>query len=228
MKFCPICKFMLYTKIKSSQVQENEEDEDRKSSMEVKEVSQDILQYYCKNCAWSKDELVNETSNAYNCVYKRNYQEDYIVEKTIANKYTIYDNTLPRVSYDCINDGCITNQSDINNDEIFNEKNSLIVDNIPPDYTDDQVTNIFANDFDTSLIYKAIRVKLTKYIILFNTPEAKELFEVKYNNAETNDYKLKIIKYEKPRKEVIYIKYDSINMKYLYICANCGTSWKKN
>jgi len=227
MKFCPICKFMLYTKIKTNKAQENE-DEDSKSLPQVKEETQDILQFYCKNCAWSKDESVNEASNAYNCVYKRNYQEDYIVEKTIANKYTIYDNTLPRVSYDCINNECPTNQIDINNDSIFNETNSLIVDNIPPDYSDEQVANIFMDELNEGTIYKAIRVKLTKYIIQFNTPDVKELFQIKYDNFETNGYKLKIVKYEKPRKEVIYIKYDSINMKYLYICANCGTSWKKN
>jgi hypothetical protein len=84
------------------------------------------------------------------------------------------------------------------------------------------------DELNEGTIYKAIRVKLTKYIIQFNTPDVKELFQIKYDNFETNGYKLKIVKYEKPRKEVIYIKYDSINMKYLYICANCGTSWKKN
>ena len=27
-------------------------------------------------------------------------------------------------------------------------------------------------------------------------------------------------------KEVIYIRYDDINMKYIYLCANCNTIWK--
>ena len=221
MKFCPICKFMLYTKIKSSKTSDNE-DEDTKSSPQSKENDQDILQYYCKNCSWSKDESVNDSNNINNCVYKRNYQEDYIVEKTMANKYTIYDNTLPRVTYDCINNECPTNKDD----SIFNEFNSLIIDNLPPDYTDTQIANIFIDDIDKT--EKNIRVKLTKLIILFKTEQDKLIFEQKYNNHIENGYNLKIIKYEKPRKEVIYIKYDSINMKYLYICANCGTSWKKN
>jgi hypothetical protein len=212
---------MLYTKIKSSKLPDNDE-EDTKSSLQSKENTQDILQYYCKNCAWSKDESVNDSNNVNNCIYRRNYQEDYIVEKTMANKYTIYDNTLPRVTYDCINDECPTNK----NDDVFTENNSLIIDNLPPDYTDEQVENIFINDRDK--IEKSIRVKLTKYIILFNNDTSKQLFEEKYNNHTENGYLLKIVKYEKPRKEVIYIKYDSINMKYLYICANCGTSWKKN
>lgn len=27
-------------------------------------------------------------------------------------------------------------------------------------------------------------------------------------------------------REVIYIRYDDINMKYIYLCANCDTMWK--
>ncbi len=217
MKFCPICKFMLYTKIKENKPPNDEED--TKSSTQSQ---QDILQYYCKNCAWSKDEQTNDMNGSSNCVYKRNYQEDYIVEKTISNKYTIYDNTLPRVTYDCINNDCPTNKDE----NIFNETNTIIVDNLPPDYTDNQVVNIFEDDIEK--IYNAIRVKLTKYIISFNNESDKEIFVQKYNNTEESGYRLNIVKYEKPKKEVIYIKYDSINMKYLYICANCGTSWKKN
>jgi DNA-directed RNA polymerase subunit M/transcription elongation factor TFIIS len=29
------------------------------------------------------------------------------------------------------------------------------------------------------------------------------------------------------KKQVIYIKYDSKNMKYLYVCENCGETWKQ-
>ena len=29
-------------------------------------------------------------------------------------------------------------------------------------------------------------------------------------------------------REVIYIRYDDINMKYIYLCANCDTMWKTN
>lgn len=30
----------------------------------------------------------------------------------------------------------------------------------------------------------------------------------------------------KKEREVIYIRYDDINMKYIYVCAVCNTSWK--
>ena len=31
---------------------------------------------------------------------------------------------------------------------------------------------------------------------------------------------------EKPPSEVIYMRYDDENMKYLYLCVNCNTNWK--
>lgn len=31
---------------------------------------------------------------------------------------------------------------------------------------------------------------------------------------------------KKPPSEVIYMRYDDENMKYLYICVNCNTNWK--
>jgi DNA-directed RNA polymerase subunit M/transcription elongation factor TFIIS len=31
---------------------------------------------------------------------------------------------------------------------------------------------------------------------------------------------------KKVEREVIYIRYDDTNMKYIYVCAVCNTSWK--
>ena len=33
---------------------------------------------------------------------------------------------------------------------------------------------------------------------------------------------------EPDNNQVIYIKYDSKNMKYLYVCETCGDTWKQN
>ena len=29
-------------------------------------------------------------------------------------------------------------------------------------------------------------------------------------------------------QEVIYLRYDDVNMRYLYLCARCDTTWKTN
>ena len=31
---------------------------------------------------------------------------------------------------------------------------------------------------------------------------------------------------EKAKNEVIYLRYDDANLKYVYVCANCDTVWK--
>lgn len=33
---------------------------------------------------------------------------------------------------------------------------------------------------------------------------------------------------ESKEKEIIYIRYDDINMKYVYLCCDCDTIWKIN
>jgi aspartate carbamoyltransferase regulatory subunit len=29
-------------------------------------------------------------------------------------------------------------------------------------------------------------------------------------------------------REIIYIRYDDVNIKYLYLCSSCDTTWKNN
>jgi hypothetical protein len=197
MHFCPNCKFMVYTKLK----------DDNKN-----------LLNYCKNCNWS-----GELENKNNLIYQRNYQEDYIADKVISNKYTIFDATLPRVSYTCVNNECITNLKNLDTEFIF------MIHNIPADLSDEQVKQIFEDDKDS--ILRLIRIKLTTVVIEVKEVNQKEKLINKYNNMKSeflDSNKLDITEFTTPKSEVIYIKYDSINMKYLYICSNCGTSWKNN
>ncbi len=197
MHFCPNCKFMVYTKLK----------DDNKS-----------LLNYCKNCNWS-----GELENKNNLIYQRNYQEDYIADKVISNKYTIFDATLPRVSYTCVNNECITNLKNLDKEFIF------MIHNIPADLSDEQVKQIFDDDKDS--ILRIIRIKLTTVVIEVKEVNQKEKLMNKYKNMQSpflDTNKLDISEFNTPKSEVIYIKYDSINMKYLYICSNCGTSWKNN
>ena len=76
MQFCPECKFMTYTKLRTE---------------EESDVINGLISY-CKNCGWK-----GTLESVDNSIYKRNYQEDFIANKIITNKYTIFDVTLPRV-----------------------------------------------------------------------------------------------------------------------------------
>ena len=43
--------------------------------------------------------------------------------------------------------------------------------------------------------------------------------DCKTNEVDTKDYKF---------PEIIYMRYDNANMKYVYICTHCDTIWKTN
>jgi len=173
-----------------------------------------ILENYCKNCGWTgAKEDINKA------IYKRHYQEDYIANKALSNKYTIFDVALPRVAHDCTNIECVTNTE-------FDSDKTLVINNIPPDYTEDEFNKIFS-EF-SKIIVKIYRVKLTIAIIVFNTAASKTSFISSFNTKLIKNYELYINEYNSPDKEILYIKYDSNNMNYIYLCVNCGTSWKKN
>lgn len=229
MQFCPNCKFMVYTK----KINKDNEDECKNN-----------LRYYCKNCLWEDDsENPIIKIDMQTPIYKRNYQDDYIADKIISNKYTIFDVTLPRKSLSCNNKKCLTysqNFEKLKNDN----KNIFLLKNVNADLEDEEITKIL-NDDNKDLDLNFHRIKLTNLIVFNNKNDEndKKEFLKKLNNEEfTNKlneddivetYDLKDPNNSKTiedilKKEVIYIKYDHINMRYLYICTKCSESWKKN
>ena len=55
-------------------------------------------------------------------------------------------------------------------------------------------------------------------------PTLPRIYNIQCPNAEckTNAHE------NKTPTEVIYVRYDDDNLKYLYICAECDTTWKTN
>lgn len=194
MEFCPVCKFMVYTKLN-------------------KNTSPHSLSHYCKNCHWEK-----EITDLQGPVYKRNYEEDHIAEKALTNKYTIFDVTLPRVEYDCINKCCATVKD-------IDATKSFLISNIPEDLSTEDFDKLFSDIEGIS--EKPLRVKLAQAIVSCNSNDDKKKIQEIFNKKSVDDNTLEISEYIKPNKEVLYIKYDPTNMKYLYLCAVCGSSWKK-
>jgi hypothetical protein len=206
--------------------------------MPIQESSDVQLSYYCKHCEWveemklaeqeEKKSAVAENGSSdqqseSTCIYQRNYKEDYIVDRVISNKYTIYDYTLPRVSYDCINQTCATNRE-------FNSESSIYVTNIPPDYSDKQLSDMLDKLLGVKMneVQEKIRIQLTNLLIVLKDKKLVKNITAMIDNKVEDGYTLHVEEYQKPKKEILYIKYDPINMKYLYICSNCGTSWKKD
>lgn len=123
MDFCKNCNNMYYIKL---------EDEDC-----------DNLIYYCRKCGNEDKTTINMSKSILKETISQDYDNNNL--NNYVNKYTKYDNTLPRINYiKCPNSTCVSN----------------------------------TDDFD--------------------------------NNS----------------KEIIYIRYDNVNMKYLYLCSHCNYLWK--
>lgn len=192
------------------------------------------LSYYCKHCNWveemkiadkyeSSEHAVIEQKEESTCIYQRNYKEDYIVDRVVSNKYTIYDYTLPRVSYDCINETCPTNRE-------FNLENLIYITNVPPDHSDKQIGEMFERLLGVKIseVQERVRIQLTNVLLILKDKKLVNNIRSMIDNKIEDGYTLHVEEFQKPKKEILYIKYDPINMKYLYICSNCGTSWKKD
>ena len=195
MEFCPMCNFMVYTKLN-------------------KIGDTPTLSHYCKNCGW--ENVIEDTKGP---VYQRNYEEDHIADKALSNKYTIFDVTLPRVEYDCVNPRCASMRD-------LDASVSLFVENIPEDMPSNEFNELFSGVSD-HLAEKPQRVYLSQGLVICKSPEDKEQVRVFFENKVVDEHTLYTKEYVKPNKEILYLKYDPTNMKYLYLCAVCGTSWKK-
>jgi hypothetical protein len=198
MEFCPECKFVLYTKLNTPTDSEEPQ-----------------LTNYCKNCGWTGIMINTDTA-----IYKRNYQEDFIAERVLYNKYSIYDAALPRVTYDCINNKCATNIE-------VDKTKAIVLNNLPPDYNDQEFNNLFEK-YKGTTIEEIYRIRLSNALIICTSPETKKLIVDSFKSMIIDSNPILLEEYEPPNKEVLYMKYDITNMKYLYMCTICGTSWKKD
>jgi DNA-directed RNA polymerase subunit M/transcription elongation factor TFIIS len=88
-----------------------------------------------------------------------------------------------------------------------NEDSTLTVDNISVSKT--QLTR-------SEQKFSHIINKYTKL-----DPTLPRINKIKCPNAECDTNKS-----ESVEREIIYIRYDDVNMKYVYLCSTCDTVWK--
>ena len=174
------------------------------------------LRNYCKNCSWEGEYIKNDEESI--CVFKKKYSNDFLAEKSYTNKYTIYDPTLPRVSnIPCVNDKCLTNQD-------FNELKTLCFENVMEDFN---LKEFIDSKGIGEELYKIIQINQDEMLVEFDeTMDVLNIFSDELNKINIVGEKSTIKQYIKPNREIIFIKYDNLNMKYLYLCSTCQTSWK--
>ena len=236
--FCPNCNNMLY--IKNNNLEENEN-----SETHVKII------YYCRHCSYNSNtdkNYLESNIKSNRCLYDVKYRQDDYMFKYFNNRQLTCDPTLPRLkNIKCINPECLTNKFKEHSNfymilDIINDDSE---DEIEKDESEDENNNTTnATNITIQKIVKQIKSELgitivwnnledNKFVITISKPEGggdnnlnnnEDLEKINDLYREDNNIycsKVKIIEHN-----VIFIKYDHVNMKYLYLCTNCNTSWK--
>lgn len=183
----------------------------------------EVLALICNNCNHQIHENLDNT-----CVYKQVYDEDFNSDKFINNPYTKYDNTLPRVSnIKCVNENCISNRkgtyvsiTDVTETSVIDD--SKIEDEkflkIPPSYI---FSGIYDESDTTTYSFEESDKPYRAIVKIDGTPEEiQNVVDYVNSNPFKDNLEMNVI-----QNEIIYIKTDNNNLRYMYICKNCSSSW---
>jgi DNA-directed RNA polymerase subunit M/transcription elongation factor TFIIS len=234
MLFCKNCSNLLYIKTQC----DKENPDDKK------------LLYYCKNCGET-----HEQENQSVCVYDIEYQSDSTSNKYVDNNLLHLDPTIPHLkTITCVNPNCITNQtspfsitfeyehmdSSIEPTEIENILSLQIAENMPKTAKHEPVA---IHLFDTSycVILKSVPKKTSMKEMLKTMKMLNEYLQTSTRGEVVDTGEgggggskeavpvpqfVNVQDIKKNRKDVLFVKYDKKNMKFLYKCCNCFTTWK--
>ena len=245
MNFCEHCNFMLYKKISGV-------DSDKESIPEDSTIC-DLIEY-CKNCGYEK-QITDDSISVYSRNYKSSFVIDNILKnKYIVYDNTLPRLSIDCKNTDCVTHGKFnylnkTNSFIVNNipENIDESDIRDMLYQFPYQESFQEVLpeiKTYVKTFNNlRMHYK--RIRLSEVVIYYtnaqdealDTSENLELLET--ISSALKDYlenlsledkflqkeKMCVEEYKSIEREVIYVKYDPENMKYLYICVNCGTSW---
>ncbi len=225
MKFCPKCGSLYF----------------------LKKASDNTLLYDCRNCGNTEP---RDTSD--NCIFQSDIEgSDHMTNQMSQNPYVIRDPTLPRLSnVKCINDQCLTNSQDsqlvlvnssnLKEDEFLKFLETKGSGKIQEHRVlDDDITNygeIHTSLGNISILNRGVLDTNPIKLLRFKDSETLQ-HVVDQLKAETGNDNLIPDQFVKDTdnntpilspilREIISIKYDDVNMKYMYICSTCGSSWK--
>ena len=207
------------------------------------------LTYYCSKCNYYYD---NKSKNKM-VIYNISYKSDSISKYT-ENDYLKYDPTIPHLkSMDCINPNCASN---LNckysiSFQYFKDPRDVRDYNFEHD-----LTLQLNNDLEKFRTYELTVINIAKntYYVLF-TKITEDITDADYKNMMSEVYTYLTTKKEnkiieanegegrdtvmknanqfvnienvvKNESDILFIKYDSANMRYLYKCCVCATHWK--
>ena len=183
--------------------------------LKVSDVEDEIsntLIYYCRNCG-HEDSNIDEESICVSDMQLKRSEQNFT---HIVNDYTKYDPTLPRInSIKCPNQDCDSNTMNGGGSGSYSgsaKKKSL---KKHLDSANKSAADAMASAADAEKILNEIE-------------KQEEEIEKEEGKTKSSLADNQIMDYDstKANREVLYIRYDDVNMKYVYVCVHCNTTWK--
>lgn len=195
--------------------------------------------YQCKVCGHTEEE-----DKGFFCIHSNQVGSNFKCYKSLKNKYTIYDPTLPRLNnIPCVNENCFTNQenrllvwkwNDALKSQLFKDGepepniHPLQMSDITSNYLDDVCLELITDQKHESLqkiiedMKKGCEASSIPRILTFkdSTSYQEALQKLQENPTLKDTFGISPI-----QREVVFLKYDNANLKYLYMCCTCGASW---
>jgi rubrerythrin len=151
-----------------------------------------------------------------------------------VNEYTKYDPTLPRInSIKCPNQECESNTmsggggsgsgtgADAGKIKIKKAATTKSLKKYV-DSANKSAAEAMESAKESEKILKAIEEE--------EAAEAQEEAQAQAKKTSSSLAENEVVNYSndatKSKREVMYIRYDDINMKYVYVCVYCNTTWK--
>ena len=218
MQFCSECHNMYYLKIS---------DEDGNIG--------DTLIYYCRNCG-HEDTTLNTTNICVSDMQLLTSEKKYT---HIVNEYTKFDPTLPRINtIKCPNQECSSNGfaggvGKTASKAAAEEKASKAAEKAASKLEEKAMkaaskaaekASKAAEKAASKAASKAANKKKTGWEKVLE--EQEEIEEAQIEHAEQAQAQTLVEASGENNREVIYIRYDDINMKYVYLCVHCDTTWR--
>jgi len=197
MQFCSECHNMYYLKI---------QDEEG--------VIGNTLIYYCRNCG-NEDKTLSTTNICVSDIQLRTSEKKYT---HIVNEYTKYDPTLPRINtIKCPNQECSSNNAMVGGGGKKTDPESLAKSAAK------SATKAKKSAAKAQASLAAAEAHLETLLEEEEAKEQQEQGQEKQDKGQAQSHK----EHEQSNnREVIYIRYDDINMKYVYLCVHCDMTWR--
>lgn len=196
------------------------------------------LIYYCRNCGHEDTTL--STNNI--CVSDMQLLSSEKKYTHIVNEYTKFDPTLPRINtikcpnQDCVSNGGVQGQGGGGGKRKTEEEKQAAAESKKAATEEKKREKEAIKEATATAKKSATQAKKSAAQAQTNLAVAKANLEILLEEEEQAEQQAEQQEQAEQHtehhtehhnnREVIYIRYDDTNMKYVYLCAHCDTTWR--